>query len=190
MSVGAYLKTVLSSSVAVSNRYHSSHLSHWRFLLGGLVGSLMLCAAVSASSLSSNDDASGATFANPDTIEDGTYLYGSAPESDVLGAAYMVFAAQDSYLVGAMFMPQSSFDCFQGHRDGNELALQITNSYTQEVYGYAIALVTDAAPIAAANGTGLVLALDGFYNLGTPGESELAILSTCQAHQSIVETEL
>lgn len=189
MSAGACLKTVFSSAVAVSNRYHSLHLSHWRFMLGGILGSLMLCAASNASPLL-NNDASDATFSNSDTIEDGVYLYGSAPETGILGAAYMVFAAQDSHLRGAMFMPQSSFDCFQGYRDGNELALQITNSYTQEVYDYAIALVTDDAPIAAANPADFVLALDGFYDLGTPGASELAILSTCQATLSIVETEL
>ncbi|WP_204137374.1 hypothetical protein [Halomicronema sp. CCY15110] len=125
-----------------------------------------------------------------DVIADGLYLYGSAPELEALGAAYMVFSAQDAHLVGAMFMPQSSFDCFQGSRDGNELALQITNSYTQEVYGYAIALVTDDVQIAAAGSSDLVLALDGFYELGTPGESEMAILSTCQAHYSSVGTEL
>ena len=149
----------------------------------------MLCATVNASPLL-NNDVSEAAFSNSDMIEDGIYLYGSAPELDTLGAAYMVFSAQDSHLVGAMFMPQSSFDCFQGYRDGNELALQITNSYTQEVYDYAIALVTDDAPIAAANPDNFVLALDGFYNLGTPEDAELAILSTCQTNQSMLETEL
>lgn len=189
MSVGAYLKTVLSSTVTVAHCAPSLRLSPWRFMLGGILSGAMLCSAANANPLL-NNNVSEAAFSNSGTIEDGFYLYGSAPETGTLGAAYMVFAAQDSHLMGAMFMPQSSFDCFQGYRDGNELALQITNSYTQEVYDYAIALVTDDAPIAAANPAAFVLALDGFYDLGTPGESELAILSTCQANPSIVETEL
>ncbi|RZM82475.1 hypothetical protein [Leptolyngbya iicbica] len=154
-----------------------------------MAGSLMLCAAATANQIPSANVLDAAASQST-AIADGVYLYGSAPEPETLGAAYMVFAAQDAQLVGAMFMPQSSFDCFQGYRDGNELALQITNSYTQEVYGYAIALVTDDLQVASTGNSDFVLALDGFYDLGTPGESELAILSTCQAHYSSVGTEL
>jgi hypothetical protein len=185
MGVGAYLKTGFSSTVTAI-RQNSLHLGHWPFLLGGLVGSLMLCPAVTANQLPSHVF-SEATLSQSGAVEDGIYLYGSAPEPNTLGAAYMVFASQDSHLVGALFMPQSSFDCFQGYRNGNELALQITNSYTQEVYGYAIALVADDTQFANAGDPDFELALDGFYRLDAPGESEMTLLSTCQA---IYSTEL
>ena len=189
MGVGAYLKTVSDSAVAVASHHHSLHCGHWKLLLSGVVGSLMLCTAVTANQFSSAE-LSDAAVPQSEAIVNGVYLYGSAPEPETVGAAYMVFEAQDSQLVGAMFMPQSSFDCFQGYRDGNELALQIRNSYTQEVYGYAIALVADDLQVASADNTDFVLALDGFYKLGTPGESDMAILSTCQATYSSVGTEL
>jgi hypothetical protein len=189
MGVGAYLKTVLNSVASTASRQNSLHGIRLQFLLSGLAGSLILCTAATASQVA-NLDVSDSTLPQSDVIVDGVYLYGSAPEPDTLGAAYMVFEARDAHLVGAMFMPQSSFDCFQGSRDGNELALQIRNSYTQEVYGYAIALVTDDIQIATTGNSDFVLALDGFYELGTPGEAEMAILSTCQAHYSSVGTEL
>jgi len=189
MGIGAYLKTVLNASVSVASRQNPLHGIHWQFLLSGVASGLVLCTAATTSQ-ASNLDVSDINLPQSDVIADGVYLYGSAPEPDTLGAAYMVFEAQDAHLVGAMFMPQSSFDCFQGYRDGNELALQITNSYTQEVYGYAIALVTDDLQVASANNPDFVLALEGFYDLGTPADSDMAILSICQATYSSVGTDL
>ena len=185
MTVGARLETVLSSAVATPSLGYSGFLRPWSAVLGSVIGGLLLGSVAYATPQLAGDKfdevTPTSTVTASEAIADGFYLYGSAPERGRLGAAYMVFAAQNSHLMGAMFMPQSSFDCFQGHREGNELALQITNSYTQEVYGYEVALVTDEAPIATAANTPLVLALDGFYNLGMPGESEMVILSTCQA---------
>ena len=189
MSVGAFLKTVLNSAASVANCPNSLRSSSWRLLLGGLAGSLMLCTGVAANQFP-NADLSDATSPQTNVIADGYYLYGSAPEPNTLGAAYMVFEAQDSHLVGALFMPQSSFDCFQGYRDGNELALEITNSYTQEVYGYAIALVTNDVQVASTDSADFVLALDGFYQLDSPAGAEMAILNTCQANYATVGTEL
>jgi hypothetical protein len=112
-------------------------------------------------------------------IGDGVYFYGQAPTPDELGAGYLVFEAQGDRVVGAIYMPFSSFDCFQGRIAGDNLALQITNSYTQETYGYAIALEpTDA--IADGSGGAAPLSLSGFHNLGAAGEAELGLLQTCQ----------
>lgn len=184
MSVGAFLKRALERPADAPNRHPSLYLSSWRSLLGGLVGGLLLCtAAVQAAPLSLAEIASDtpASFnATPAPITDGVYFYGSVPQPDTLGAAYMVFAAQNANLVGAMFMPQSSFDCFRGQAEEQHLALQITNSYTQETYGYAIALAVNNEAVAAAGQPSVPLALDGFHDLGTPRQSEMAILATCQ----------
>jgi len=192
ISVGAYLQTVIQSAVDVPIRHHSLRPINWRHVLGGVISSLLICTAVQASPLPPVESASDLPTAPiaADAIANGVYFYGSAAEPDTLGAAYMVFAAQNSNLVGAMFMPQSSFDCFQGEIEGQQLAMQITNSYTQEVYGYAIALVANDAPIAVANDTPVTFELDGFHNLGAPRESEMANLATCQANFANVGTEL
>lgn len=193
ISVGAYVKTVFQSTVDTPIRHHSLHLSYWRSLLGSVLGGLLLCTAAQANSLSIAEvasDAPGTFNPAPAPITDGVYFYGSVSEPDTLGAAYMVFAAQNAHLVGAMFMPLSSFDCFQGQIDSQRLALQITNSYTQEVYGYAIALAANDEPVAAVGQASVPLTLDGFDNLGTPRDSEMAILAICQANFEPVEVEL
>ncbi|MDB9528981.1 hypothetical protein PN498_23515 [Oscillatoria sp. CS-180] len=123
-------------------------------------------------------------------IDDGIYVYGSAPEADQVGAGYLVFEAQGSSVIGAIYMPQSSFDCFQGTVSGNELALQITNSYTQEVYDYDIALVSTEEPIASTEAVEFPLQLEGFFDLGTADESNRELLAICQADLLSPEMEL
>lgn len=192
-SAGAYIKTVLTATVDAPSRHCLQHLSSWRYLLGSIVGSLLVCSAVNANPLPATDlpaNLPTTTVNTASTVNDGVYLYGSVPEPDSLGAAYIVFSVRDTHLIGALFMPQSSFDCFQGQRIGNELAMQITNSYTQEVYGYEIALVADDSQVASASNRDFVMQLDGFHYLGMPGEAEMAILSTCQANYPVVEGEI
>jgi len=111
---------------------------------------------------------------------DGVYLYGQSPRPDEIGVGYMVMEAIDQRVIGAFYMPHSSFDCFQGRVDGNELALTITNSYTQESYPYAISLVHDDA-IATTDAGLEPLSIDGFYRLPHPSDNDIRILETCKA---------
>lgn len=112
----------------------------------------------------------------------GVYLYGQAPEPEQMGMGYMVFETVDQRMVGAMYMPNSSFDCFEGQMQGNQLAMTITNSYTQESYPYAVALVTNDAIASISSETLAPLSLDGFYQLPEPSENDLRILATCKAN--------
>ncbi|HEY9763386.1 MAG TPA: hypothetical protein V6D07_12725 [Trichocoleus sp.] len=112
---------------------------------------------------------------------DGIYVYGQAPVAEQLGTGYVVFETVDQQLVGALYLPQSSFDCFQGQLEGNALAMTITNSYTQETYPYEIALASDSAIASSANGIPAPLSLEGFHQLATPSENDLRMLETCKA---------
>ncbi|MBD0334800.1 MAG: hypothetical protein ICV62_04875 [Cyanobacteria bacterium Co-bin13] len=112
----------------------------------------------------------------------GVYLYGQVPEADQVGMGYMVFESDNQRLVGALYMPNSSFDCFRGEIQGTELAMMITNSYTQEVYPYGVALVTEDAIASSAGSTLAPLNLDGFHQLPNPSENDLRILETCKAN--------
>lgn len=113
--------------------------------------------------------------------EDGVFLYGQSPQPEELGAGYMVFESFQNYVVGALYMPYSSFDCFQGQLNNGELAMTITNSYTQESYPYAVALQSTDA-IASASGGASPLQLEGFHQLEAPSENDLNILATCKAN--------
>ncbi|MEL6383613.1 MAG: hypothetical protein AAFQ89_14395 [Cyanobacteria bacterium J06626_18] len=155
----------------------------WRILLGGVLGALLLSASTQASPLNLAAIASipsTSEGAVTQFVEDGVYFYGETSQPDELGAGYMVFEAQDNQVIGAVFMPHSSFDCFVGQIGDRQLSMQITNSYTQESYDYAIALVAVDEPIASTGGA-VPLQLDGLVDLGAPREAELAMLSICQA---------
>ena len=152
----------------------------WRSLNWTVLGGLGIALAATPAPMA----AVRAETSTPDVdatplVGDGVYFYGQAPEPRTLGAGYLVFEAQGERVVGAIYMPFSSFDCFQGQQTGDTLALQITNSYTQETYDYAVALGPVDA-IASGEGSAAPLSLVGFHNLGTAGEAELELLQTCQ----------
>lgn len=193
LSFGASLIHVADDAVAslghLTNRDRLMSCS--RGVLGGLIGAALLSTVASASpthalkGVSVNADEAPLAVR---PIADGLYFFGAADHPDEIGHAYMVFEADSSNIVGAIFMPQSSFDCFRGQVVGHELALQITNSYTQEVHDYPIALMTDSDPIAMVGTPQLPLQLSGFYDLGAPREAEAQLLTTCQA--SYTEAEI
>lgn len=169
----------------------SIQFSRWRALLGSMLGALLLSASAQASPIPASELAPAASVEAelPHLMEDGVYFFGQVPQPHQVGASYMVFEAQDEQLIGAIFMENSSFDCFEGQLDGGQLSLQITNSYTREAYPYAIALATVEEPVASADAPPTALQLEGFYDLGTAGGQQLAILETCRS-DSLPKAEL
>lgn len=163
-------------------------LSRRQILCGGILVALLMSASIHSSTASTHgnplrladvpselsDEASVPTM-----VEERIHLYGESPQLDTVGASYLVFTAQDNQVTGAIFMPYSSFDCFEGQLGRQTLALEIRNSYTQELHTYAIALETEGTLANSAGGAFSDLHLDGFHNLGEPRESELSILAVC-----------
>lgn len=193
LSFGVSLIHVVNDAVAsLGHLTHRDRLmSCSRGIVGGLIGAALLSTVASASPTHSLKGPSSEADEAPlavRPIADGLYFFGAADHPDEIGHAYMVFEADNSNIVGAIFMPQSSFDCFRGQVVGNELALQITNSYTQEVHDYPIALATDRDPIATVGSPQLPLELSGFYDLGAPRAAEAELLATCQS--SYTEAEI
>lgn len=198
MKVSKAFETVFCKSTANSKHAikNSFQVKHWPLLMS-VLGMLMVGTAASAHvshGVESGADIPAKAIDATQGIEDGVYFYGSAPEPDEIGAAYLVFESQENSIVGAIYMPQSSFDCFQAEMGRNALALQITNSYTQEVYDYAIALVSTDTPIASTDlATEVVdgsLQLEGFFDLGIARDSETTLLETCQTTILAPEMEL
>jgi hypothetical protein len=114
--------------------------------------------------------------------QDGIYLYGQSPEAEQIGQAYMVFEVQDQQVMGAFYMPFSSFDCFSGVIEADRFALNIVNSYTDEAYDYTVAVV-GSDPIASANGAAESFSLEGFSRIATVSDNDRRILNTCKADQ-------
>ncbi|WP_416676291.1 hypothetical protein [Egbenema bharatensis] len=113
-------------------------------------------------------------------FEDGVYLYGQSPERDQIGSAYMIFEVTQGEVVGAFYMPRSSFDCFYGDFQVDRMALTVIDSYEQTSHPYAVALEpTDT--LAATEAEVTPVGLEGFHQIENPSENDLRILSTCQS---------
>lgn len=113
-------------------------------------------------------------------LVDGIYLYGQAQERDQLGATYLVFEVSAEQVVGAFYMPHSSFDCFQGTFQNNQLALQVVDSYEQVSYPFAIAL--QATTVAQSTGAATPpVTLEGFHAIETITDNDMRLLETCKA---------
>jgi hypothetical protein len=81
---------------------------------------------------------------------------------------------------GALYFPNSSFDCFHGLVQGNELAMTIVDSYSQESYPYSIALANDTSVASADLSNPLTsFSLSGFYALDTLSENDNRMLDIC-----------
>ncbi|MEH2239439.1 hypothetical protein [Nostoc sp.] len=62
-------------------------------------------------------------------VKDGVYLYGQSPKPNQLGQGYIIFQKQQEKITGALYMPQSEFNCFQGTLNpSGELAMTVNGS--------------------------------------------------------------
>lgn len=123
------------------------------------------------------------------SLADGVYLYGQSPQPEQLGAAYMVFEVTQGDVVGAFYMPRSSFDCFSGQFEANRLALSIVDSYEQTAYPFAIALDSNS-PVAMAGGEAIApVGLEGFQRIDQLSTNDQRILTTCKADHATRSTE-
>ncbi|WP_049560098.1 hypothetical protein [Limnoraphis robusta] len=114
-------------------------------------------------------------------LANGTYLYGQSPQRDQLGQAYMVFEVNQGRMVGAFYMPHSSFDCFWGTPQGNGLALTVIDSYTQETHPYAIGFNPSVVAASTSGGADQSVSLEGFYPIESISQADRKILEVCKS---------
>lgn len=132
--------------------------------------------------LSFAGEASSATISDltaRQSMPDGVYLYGQAEVANQLGSAYMVFEVQDQRVLGAFYMPHSSFDCFSGEFQGEALALNVVDSYEQTVHPYTLALAA-SAEVASTGGQVVTVGIEGFHPLVALSDMDQSILNTCR----------
>ncbi|MBD2463812.1 hypothetical protein H6G89_22685 [Oscillatoria sp. FACHB-1407] len=115
-------------------------------------------------------------------MPDGVYLYGQSPEAEQIGSTYVVFEVNRDRIVGAFYMPSSSFDCFQGELRPNQMQLTMAASYDQESYPYTVAVQHNAS---LANSQGSAVAtttIPGYHSLESVSDNDHTILATCKQH--------
>lgn len=116
-------------------------------------------------------------------LADGVYLYGQSLERDQVNSAYLVFEVTNGQIIGAFYMPRSSFDCVYGNLQADQLALNVVDSYSRESYPYAVALQGGGA-IADAKGAVPPVTLEGMHRINNINSNDQQILSTCKADHS------
>ncbi len=115
-------------------------------------------------------------------LAEGVYLYGQSPEAEQIGSAYMVFEVSDRQIVGAFYMPHSSFDCFHGTIEANQLALNVVDSYEQVSHPYEIALEQSGTVATAGNTPIAPVGIEGYHRIGSVSDNDERMLATCQAN--------
>jgi len=68
-------------------------------------------------------------------------------------------------VVGAFFMPSSSFDCFLGTKEASKLKLTVVESYEQQAFEHSINL-------------------NQYYPIQQISNNDLRIVDACAAHSS------
>lgn len=114
-------------------------------------------------------------------LPDGVYLYGQSTQPNEIGKGYFVFEAKAGKVVGALYMPSSSFDCAQGAFNRDELALTVVNSYDRTTNPFEIALDRSSTVASNTNSVEKAIGLQGFYKLSNVSENDQRILQVCKA---------
>ncbi|HHP7245958.1 MAG TPA: hypothetical protein ACFE0H_14860 [Elainellaceae cyanobacterium] len=174
--------------LSIINRFNKSSLTGLLLTLGLIVGGLSALPAQgieSSSAMQSPVNREPSQAANSESsasMLNGVYLYGQSPQPDEIGAAYMVFEVNGDRVVGAFYMPYSSFDCFYGELQANQLALNITDSYERDTYPYSVAITTPSA-VATADSPAIAPAeLEGYHQIDAVSDNDHRILDTCRAN--------
>ncbi len=112
----------------------------------------------------------------------GIYLYGETAQPNQLGRSYMVSEIRNGKIIGAFYMPNSSFDCFYGEVQRNRLALTVVETYSNQSYSYPLALEA-SAPVASIGSLPRVSGLkpEGFHPISQITANDQRILAVCKA---------
>ncbi|NDJ18294.1 hypothetical protein [Myxacorys almedinensis] len=157
-----------------------------RFLTGLSVAAGLLTVSIPAQAapLQKTQKVAAATAA---TLPNGVYLYGQSAQPEQLGKAYFVFEVKQGKLIGALYMPRSSFDCTYGAVQPDKVALTVVNSYEKSENPYAIALERNASVASLNNPALLPTGLEGFHQISNLSNTDRRILKVCKAeHQNRV----
>jgi hypothetical protein len=114
--------------------------------------------------------------------QDGTYLYGQSSTPNQLGQGYILFQKQQSKIIGALYVPQSEFSCFQGTlAKSGELAMTVKSSPGE----VGVMEVSTASTIPKVNENEFTtypysVTLQDYHQLSSVSSNDREILQICQ----------
>lgn len=158
-----------------------SRLSHSRHVLAGLSVTVGLLGTGLLPAIARTDAAPKLAATAKQALPDGVYLYGQSAQPEQIGQGYFVFESKQGNVVGALYMPRSSFDCASGKFEGEQLALTVVNSYDRTTNPFEIALEKTSNVAAGSNPAFQTIGLQGFERINKLSENDRRILNVCKA---------
>jgi hypothetical protein len=118
-------------------------------------------------------------------VKDGIYLYGQSPKPNELGQGYIIFQKRQGKVTGALYMPQSEFNCFQGTiNPSGELAMTVNGSSNEASSNQSNQVATsNRLPKVGedeSNSYAYSVALQDFYRLNSITASDRRTLQMCK----------
>ncbi len=126
-------------------------------------------------------------------IGDGIYLYGQSAQAEQIGQEYIVFEVRGDRAIGALYMPQSEFSCFQGTLQARQLNVTLANpdseiaeSGPDERQEFQPVAVGSTSPASGnrfdAITFPLSVKLQNYHQIPRVSENDQRILSMCKAN--------
>lgn len=134
------------------------------------------------------------TTASAKQLTDGVYLYGQSSVAEQIGREYMVFEVRDGRAIGAFYMPQSEFSCFQGTLQGEQLNVRLAPSASDEIAQAGPQERQEFQPIAARSTSGgagnsfdavsfpLSVKLQSYHRIARVSANDQRILGMCKVN--------
>ena len=93
----------------------------------------------------------------------GVYLFGQSREPYQIQNEYFIFEFKNGKVIGAFYLPYSSFYCFYGVHQNNNLEVKVIDSYDNSASDYRVDLTK-------------------YYSLTQATNNDVRILKTCQTN--------
>ncbi len=94
---------------------------------------------------------------------DGIYLFGQSRQPDQIQNEYFVFKLNNGKLIGAFYLPYSSFYCFYGIHQKDSLQVKVIDSYDNSASDYMVDLTK-------------------YYQINQVSDNDFRILKSCQSN--------
>ncbi len=130
--------------------------------------------------------AAGAMFSDraiaevPTHLADGTYLYGESDQPNQAEVTYFVFEVKKGNVQGALYSPNSSFDCTYGEFANDQLSLKVLDTYEKTETPLKVALDRTSLVASSQNTPMLQVGLQGLKSIGSLSDLDRSILATCK----------
>ncbi len=112
---------------------------------------------------------------------DGVYLYGQSPRTNQIGQEYTVFEINQGRVLGALYMPNAEYSCFDGTYKSGQLALMVASNATEEG-GTPTQVATASNRSVGRISSPLALTLQNYHRISKVSAKDRELLSACKAN--------